>query len=165
MEVLREQDGNRDWNRWNELRLQLNEVYKEEEVYWCQKARLQLLKEGDKNIQYFQVSLVQRKNSNRIEQLEKEEGGWCQNDEEIVKEISEYYTRLFTYEDSYNWEDKLSGIPTTITNSLNSSLIKLVEDDEIRQALFSMNPNKSLGIDGMTPLFFQTLKNYAFRCL
>lgn len=41
MEALRVQEGNRDWDRWTELRIQLGEAYKEEEAYWYQKARVQ----------------------------------------------------------------------------------------------------------------------------
>lgn len=41
MEALREQKSSKDWNRQNELRLQLSEAYREEEAYWCQKDRLQ----------------------------------------------------------------------------------------------------------------------------
>lgn len=117
------------------------------------KAKIQWLKDMDKNTQYFHASIVQRKKVNRIEQLKKETGGWCNNEEEVVEEISSYYAQLFTTEDSFDWVDKLHGIPSTITNSMNSELIKPVDDDEIKRALFSMNPQKASEIDGMTPLF------------
>lgn len=55
---------------------------------------------------------------------------------EVVEEISNYYSKLFTTEDSYNWEDKLNGIPSTITNSMNLELIKPVEDVKVQRALF-----------------------------
>lgn len=43
MEILKEQGGQRDWERWNKLREQLESTYKEEEAYWSQKERIQLL--------------------------------------------------------------------------------------------------------------------------
>lgn len=71
-----------------------------------------------------------------------------------MEEISEYYSNLFTSTDAYDWDDSLSGIPSIVTESMNSTLIKPVEDDEIKKAIFSMNPSKAPSIDGMTPLFF-----------
>lgn len=38
---------------------------------------------------------------------------------------------------------------------MNQRLTRPIEDSEIKHALFAMNPNKSPGSDGMTPLFFQ----------
>lgn len=38
---------------------------------------------------------------------------------------------------------------------MNQRLVRLVEDNEIKKALFAMNPHKSPGSDRMTPLFFQ----------
>lgn len=156
MEQLREQGELRDQDRWNLLREQLDLAYKQEDAYWSQKSRVQWLKEGDKNTQFFHASTIQRRKRNRIEEIEKERGGWCNTDEAIVYEISDYYFKLFTSEDSRDWEDKLNWIPPTITESMNSNLIKPVNEWEIKAALFSMNPNKAPGMDGMTSLFFQT---------
>lgn len=38
---------------------------------------------------------------------------------------------------------------------MNEQLTKQVEESEIREALFAMNPTKAPGPDGMTPLFFK----------
>lgn len=68
--------------------------------------------------------------------LEKELGGRCESDEEMVGEISAYYYDLFSSQDSGGWEDKLTGINATITDFMNTQLVKLVEDREIKQAIF-----------------------------
>lgn len=73
----------------------------------------------------------------------------------MVEEVFKFYENLFTLEDALGWEGKLEGILSTITEIINSRLIKPIEDSEIKKAMFSMNPNKAFVIDGMTPLFFE----------
>lgn len=60
MDVLQAAGGQRDWERWNVVRTQLNEAYVEEEQYWSQKARVQWLQEGDHNTNFFHASVIQR---------------------------------------------------------------------------------------------------------
>ena len=49
----------------------------------------------------------------------------------------------------------LDDIPHSITQEMNANLTKVVEEKEIHDALFFMNPKKDPGQDGMAPLFFQ----------
>lgn len=71
-----------------------------------------------------------------------------------MREISSYYSQVFTSTDEGEWEEKLNGIPSTISDSMNSNLIKPVDDREIKKIVFAMNPTKALGMDDMTPCFF-----------
>uniref|UniRef100_A0A803PLC7 Reverse transcriptase domain-containing protein n=1 Tax=Cannabis sativa TaxID=3483 RepID=A0A803PLC7_CANSA len=49
----------------------------------------------------------------------------------------------------------LNVIPTTITPEMNTELLKPFEAAEVELALHSMASNKSPGIDGMSPMFYQ----------
>lgn len=100
LETLRELEGRRDWERWFLLKNQFDITYKEEEMNWSQEARIQWLKEWDKNTHFFHANIVQRKKNNRIEQLLKEKGGFCNTEDEVVDEISRFYSELFTSEDT-----------------------------------------------------------------
>lgn len=139
MDRLKYQKGRRDWDRQQELRKKLDEAYKDNEVYWRQKSRIQWLHEGDKNTEFFYASTVQRRKFNRLDQLEKEDGGYYNSEEEMVGEISECFSTLFTSANSFDWIDSLNDIPSTVTESMNSNLIKSVEHEEIEQSIFSMN--------------------------
>lgn len=100
MGILREGGGDRDWCKWSELKNQLENAYKEEELDWHKKSRVQWLKEGDKNKIFYHASVINRQESNRMENLDKERRGKCTNDEELVGKISDYYSSLFISEDS-----------------------------------------------------------------
>ena len=98
-----------------------------------------------------------RRKRNKIGNLQREDESWTTNDEETVQEITAYYEQLFKSSSTDCPNDILDGIPRTITDQINRNLTRPVEENEIKIAVFSMNPNKSPGPDGMIPFFFQKL--------
>ena len=142
------------------MKNQLVGAYNEEEQYWQQKSRLSWLREGDKNTKYFHAVVNGRRKRNKIGNLKREDGSWTTTDEEITAEVAKYYKHLFKSSEIQCLEDILDGIPSTITDHMNGNLTRPVEEYEIKVAIFSMNPNKAPGPDGMTPLFFSTFLVY-----
>ncbi|XP_027088449.1 uncharacterized protein [Coffea arabica] len=137
------------------LKMQLKEAYKDEEMFWSQKARLRWLQEGDKNTQFFHAQVNSRRKMNRMQQLQKEDGTWTENEAELGAEIGNYYRQLFTKSTESSNHEILAGIPKSISETMNQDLTKDVTEEEIKSAIFSMDSNKAPGIDGMSPLFFQ----------
>mgnify|MGYP004706984917 FL=1 len=138
-----------------DLKKQLKEAYSEEEQYWAQKARIEWLREGDKNTKFFHACVKGRRRKNRMLNIQRENGTWTNSEEELGKEVANYYRILFTSSGCEGIDEILSGLPSTITTEMNDKLTKEVDELEIKTALFSMNPNKAPCQDGMTPLFFQ----------
>lgn len=56
-------------------------------------------------------------------------------------------------------EEVLKYIPSSISDQQHTELLKLVEEEEVKEAIFHMHPDKAPGLDGMTPAFFQ--KNWS----
>ena len=84
-------------------------------------------------------------------------GEWCTDDEQIVDTAVEYFQDLFT---SSQPEDEeigpvLEAVDQRGTDDMNNTLMEPYIGDEVRRALFQMHPSKALGLDGMSPLFFQ----------
>ncbi|XP_027097528.1 uncharacterized protein [Coffea arabica] len=123
--------------------------------FWSQKARISWLRKGDKNTKYFHTYVKRRRVSNRIRNLQRENSSWTENEDEVVTEISDFFKELFKSGGMNDMSEILDGIPHSITQEMNDKLTKAVEEDEIHDALFSMNPEKAPGQDGMSPLFFQ----------
>ncbi|KAL3515199.1 hypothetical protein ACH5RR_022101 [Cinchona calisaya] len=93
-----------------ELKLQLSEAYKEEELFWSQKARIHWLKERDRNTSFFHASVQARRKMNNISCLHKDNGEFCVNGNEMAAEISRYYENLYASSMPYQLEDILEGI-------------------------------------------------------
>lgn len=51
----------------------------------------------------------------------------------------------------------LEGVSSRIVQAFNDNLISQVEATGMKKALFSMHPNKFLGLDGISPDFYQKL--------
>ena len=73
-----------------------------------------------------------KKRRNTISTLQKNDGTWCKDEQEIEEELSEYYKDLFTTTSPDNFEDILAEIPSTICSQMNEQLIRPVEENEIR---------------------------------
>lgn len=68
--------------------------------------------------------------------------------------MSEYFSKLFTANE-VDWQEVIDYIPTTMTTSQNEELLQPITEEEVKRALFQMNPDKAPRPDGMTPGFYQ----------
>ena len=138
-----------------ELKRKLGQAYKEEKEFWQQKVRVKWLREGDRNTALFHASVRDRRRMNRISTLQKKDRNWCNIEKEIQEELVSYYQNLFASIGPDNLGVVLEGVPCSITSQMNARLIKPVDDAEIKEAVFSMLPDKASSPDGMSPYFFQ----------
>jgi hypothetical protein len=76
------------------LKKKLEERYKHEEILWKKKARIQWLKEGDKNSKFLHHSMIHRCFINHITKLEDSQGNTILTYGEITSELQDYYKSL-----------------------------------------------------------------------
>nr|XP_025703912.1 uncharacterized protein LOC112805796 [Arachis hypogaea] len=133
----------------------IRELWRQEEKYWAQRARVKWLKWGDRNTAFFHASTIQRRDRNRIDRLRDAEGRWVQEQEEILRLIEDYYSKLFTSSGQPNLEECIKEVPKRVTEEMNTDLLKEVTEDEIKQAAFSMDGSRAPGPDGLNGLFYQ----------
>ncbi|KAH9786028.1 reverse transcriptase domain-containing protein [Citrus sinensis] len=112
------------------------------------------LKEGDMNSRYFHSTASKRKRQNMIGRLWNSAGQWCSNPAVVNSLIGEYFSKLFHLEGSTS-AYIISCVATKITAAQNQELLEPFTAIDVRDALFSMHPDKSPGPDGMNPVFFQ----------
>ncbi|KAF7835215.1 reverse transcriptase [Senna tora] len=70
-------------------------VLEQEELLWCQKARVNWLKHGNRNSKFCHASTVIKRRRNRVNMLKKKDGDWVKEDD-ILKDMAvNYYENLF----------------------------------------------------------------------
>ncbi|KAH9697393.1 reverse transcriptase domain-containing protein [Citrus sinensis] len=139
---------------FTEARNRYNELLHSHEVFWKQRAKSLWLKEGDQNTRYFHALASTRKRKNSFRSLRNNQGEWCSNSDEVDALIIDYFKNLFT-SGGCNTAEVTQCVDTRITSEHNSMLLAFFSATEVKEAVFSMHPDKSPGPDGMNPAFYQ----------
>lgn len=139
----------------NRLKWDLIQANKEEEAYWHQKSRNNWLAVGDSITRFFHGSVKANMTKNSIDKLL--DDNWFEQKGEASKgEVaSKYFTKLFTSTNSEDFHILFQDFRPKVTEQMNTDLIRSVTKEEIKEAVFSINPTKAPGPDGMTGSFYQ----------
>ncbi|XP_048605496.1 uncharacterized protein LOC125583011 [Brassica napus] len=148
-------DNNRSHENIIEISKKLQEAYKDEEEYWHQKSRNMWYSSGDLNTKFYHALTKQRRIRNKIVGLHDERGNWVTDETGVEKVAVDYFEDLFTSTTPTEFDSFLEEIGTSITPQMNHMLLRVATEEEVRQALFMMHPEKAPGPDGMTALFYQ----------
>uniref|UniRef100_A0A803PRY6 Reverse transcriptase domain-containing protein n=1 Tax=Cannabis sativa TaxID=3483 RepID=A0A803PRY6_CANSA len=135
----------------------LDELLEQEEIYWQQRSRVDWLQVGDRNTKFFHAKASARKSNNTIKFLLDENGNRVSSKSELAAAIHDYFAEIFTAStlDEVALVTTLNTIPSTVIAEMNATLLTPFEATEVEAALHSMAPDKSPGIDGMSPMFYQ----------
>ncbi|CAM8941916.1 unnamed protein product [Rhodiola kirilowii] len=131
---------------------------KREEILWKQRSRISWLSEGDDNTRFFHACANARRRSSDIKLLQRSNGEYTSNPEEVKAIIVNYYRDLFTSRQTLSKEDiqpYLHIIPSKVTSRHNEILLAPYTPVEVTRALFQIDPNKAPGYDGFSAAFFQ----------
>lgn len=119
-----------------------------QESFWKEKAKVNWFKHGDRNTAYFHKIARIRQVSNHMSSLIK--GDQILNSNaEAENHVLEYYTSLYATENDCVSTDIIAKvIPEIVSIVDNAMLTNLPSFEEVKNAVFSMNPSGSPGPDG-----------------
>jgi hypothetical protein len=124
-----------------------------DEVSWCQKSRVQWLKEGDKNTKFFQRTANANRRNNYIERLQYGDQQW-RSETKIRDGIVGFYQGL--YFEREDWRLVLGGVEfNTIDSAEATQLEGPFSEEEVVTALNQMSVEKAPGPDGYTIAFYK----------
>lgn len=134
---------------------EIKRLWKQEELFWCQRSRVKWLKDGDRNSRFFHASTIKRRGSNRIERLKGSNEEWIEGQHQIFQLITQHFQNIYTSERPSLNDNCLSCVNRIVTSQMNENLNQPVTDLEIKCAVESMGEMKAPGPDGLNGLFFQ----------
>nr|GEZ89363.1 RNA-directed DNA polymerase, eukaryota, reverse transcriptase zinc-binding domain protein [Tanacetum cinerariifolium] len=143
---------------WSVLK-EYQEATKEEYSLLCQKAKVEWLKEGDRNTAYFHKTIKERVHRGKIMTIRNEEGIRFENEEvptQIVKHFEDFLGKCRGIQ-------KLEGKHDVFINKISTEeavrMVRNVSDYEIKNAMFEIVDSKAPGPDGYTARFYKSAWN------
>ncbi|XP_049378041.1 uncharacterized protein LOC125842768 [Solanum stenotomum] len=120
-----------------------------------QKTQLHWFKEGDANTKYFHSLIRGRRRRLFIHTIIREDGERIHRVDNIADAACAHFQNIFTGEDKVINEDAINCIPRMVSQEHNNTLTAMPNLEDLKEVVFSMNPNSAAGPDGMNGLFFQ----------
>ena len=157
-EIIKNGMNNESYHLEKDLLLKQEDILAKEEVFWRQKSREKWLNEGDQNTKFFHNSTIANRAFKSITKISDGVGNLTDKPNQIAEIMVDHFHKILNNFESSNKtaQDKmLMTIPSLITVEDNKSLNKPISLDEVKSAIFSMNPDKSPGPDGFQAFFFQ----------
>jgi len=128
---------------------------KQEEMFWRQKARVKWLKEGDANTRFFHATVKDRHHRQRICAIKNDSGELLTTQTAIQEEAISFYSNLFMAEDCSEMEPLLHCLPSSLEASDNVLLSRPPTREEVKEAVWKLDPDSAAGPDGFSGTFFR----------
>ncbi|CAN6557042.1 unnamed protein product [Malus baccata var. baccata] len=128
----------------------------QEESYWCQRSRVNWLRDGDANTKFFHHSTLHRRRRNTIVKLKDEDESWVERPDQVRRLVEHHFAESFSSAGSRNWGSLLDCISPVVSDAMNMGLVAPVSDDEIKEAALEMGCLKAPGPDGFQGVFYQS---------
>ncbi|XP_050233384.1 uncharacterized protein LOC126681873 [Mercurialis annua] len=154
LRLLKGKHNHHDVAKYKSVSLELGKLYDQQNSFWKQRAKQHWLNAGDQNTKFFHNAATHRRRLNNISSLTDEFGVVKTWDNGLDQTILGHFAAIFSSQGCH-MDMILNCIEPQISDEQNSALLCPVTNEEVKLALFSMHPDKSLGPDGLNPAFFQ----------
>ncbi|XP_058725646.1 uncharacterized protein LOC131596933 [Vicia villosa] len=148
-----------DIKQYKALEHQRNKLLCLKETVWRQRSRAVWLKEGDRNTRFFHAKANQRRKTNRIKRMMDSSRRWGSGPGKCEKILLEYFEGNFSSSNPSEISSVCSVTQKRLSKTQKEWCAKPFSPEEVKIALFQMNPSKAPGPDGLNTCFFQKYWN------
>lgn len=139
-----------------EVQEQLTQIKRAEEVKWRLKSRETWLKEGDKNTAYFHKQATVKKSRNIVTSITDSQGSRHDDQDSIKEAAFHHYKNLLTENgDDRDYTTFLQHLSRRITAEENERMNREITEEEVKKAIWTLQPDKSPGPDGFSINFYR----------
>ncbi|XP_026459208.1 uncharacterized protein LOC113359850 [Papaver somniferum] len=124
-----------------------------------QKARVKWIKEGSANTIFFHTKMKIRNAKNMISELEDNDGNIIADQDKIAEALVDHFQKKFEFQPVNEAKNFLDIIPKIITEEDQQKIDIIPEEEEIKAAIFDMDPESAPGPDGFSGIFFRSCWN------
>lgn len=121
-----------------------------------QKARVRWLSEGDENTAFFHGAICDRKKKLSIMKIKDFNGNQVEGTTEIADAGVRFFHDLFSVDNTTEDLQALNIIKKVINNDDNNFLMSTPSTQEVKDNIFSIDPDSAPGPDGLSGRFYQT---------
>lgn len=142
-----------------ELESKLNHMYSEKAKGIQVRSRAKWIQEGERSTKYFMRLESQRQSLNVINEVQKSNGNITTNSEEILEEISSFYSELYCSKQNsnHNVSEFIMNVETPTLSHVSKEMCDVnITMGELSEVVNNMKENRSPGLDGLTSEFYKT---------
>ncbi|KAK2382636.1 hypothetical protein QL285_070156 [Trifolium repens] len=99
------------WEEVMKTKKQITQLWKQEELYWSQRARVKWLNWGDRNTKCFHASTIQRRDRNKLSRIKDDNGQWVEGQTQITQVVLDHYSKVFQSESATSNYSSLTNLP------------------------------------------------------
>ena len=147
-------------NQEKELNTRMLRDSRKEEDELRLKSRQLWLKGGDSNTSYFHKQSKAKLSFNTIKELYDINGNKVEGNEAIKKHIVQHLRNIYTDRDDMDpicQDELLSVISSKISDDENEELVKPILEQEISDAMWTLQLDRASGPDGFTIKFYRAV--------
>ncbi|VFQ86979.1 unnamed protein product [Cuscuta campestris] len=142
-------------------------ISKREHAFWRQKCNVKWLQDGDANTKFFHNLVKEKRRKQRITTLTNDQGHTIEHTASLEAMVVEHYKNLFNSHEPMPsqdvYESFLNAIPPLLFPEHNDLLMRLPEEEEIRNILWEMDSDSAAGPDGFNCRFFKACWDFVKR--
>ncbi|KAL8152822.1 LOW QUALITY PROTEIN: hypothetical protein V2J09_010582 [Rumex salicifolius] len=141
----------------SKLKMELEGILQQEELFWFQKSREKWVELGDLNTAFFHASTIVRRRRKYVMALKDHAENWVVERDALERMVIDFFKDLYRMPSDVSYLRLCrGGFPVIPSADL---LVEPLINEEIWVVFNIMGAYKALGIDGFQPIFYQKFWN------